>query len=206
MQTVPNEYLKSLVQGRIKYYNEPKGFGFAKSPQGDVFFHAKGYQDLEGGIDAGRAIIQVRGGIVDLDELVVGRWLAMHVIEGKKGPAAHHWHFVKDIKRAQTERQAIPQYRLVIRYWYSLGIVGDPEQRRFVHKMSLKQRIVAESCDLQILQNDWGRAIEWRTRPEAEFQVQVQVDGEWQKAKHQVGEAVMSTSLFGRRVGEVIKI
>jgi hypothetical protein len=79
--------------------------------------------------------------------------------------------------------EAHMKYRLVVRYWQQAkeGPVTDRKLRRIVWKKKLRQRVMWEADDLEDLAQIWENAWE-RSIATAEFQVQIRVDGKWQKA------------------------
>ena len=68
---------RALAEGKVKWFNEKKGFGFIENDEGgDVFVHysainAKGYRSLEEGQRVEYAIIEGKKGLQAQDVNVV---------------------------------------------------------------------------------------------------------------------------------------
>ncbi len=131
------------IQGKIKFVH-PKGFGFATTDAGDVFFHLSRFRRPRMEYFQGQPTVIYIEDPIKPDSAMVGQKVDLNVINGEKGLAATTWWYSDDLEFADAELTAVPYYRLIAR-WVIFGQpFAVPAERCWKVQHSLREDLLFE--------------------------------------------------------------
>jgi len=132
-----------MIQGKIKFVH-PKGFGFATTEQGDVFFHLSKYRCPRMEFSQGQPTVTFDEESIEPDDSMVGKKVDLDTVAGEKGLAATMWWYSDDLEFAEAERAATPYYRLVSRQIVISPPFAVPEERTWKSRHTLVEKVGCE--------------------------------------------------------------
>ena len=134
-----------IIQGKIKFVH-PKGYGFATTGQGDVFFHLSGFRRPEMQYSYGlqQPNVTFVDEAIEPDNTMVGHTVDLDATEGEKGLAARLWWYTEDLDFAAAEVAAMPYYRLVSRRVVVSPPFAVPEERTWKSRHTIREFVECE--------------------------------------------------------------
>ena len=102
------------TKGKIKFVH-PKGYGFATTVGGDVFFHLSKFRRPRMEYRQGEPTVVFAEETIEPNIAMVGHKINLDVVDGEKGLSAELWCYTDDLEFADDERAAVPYCRLVVR-------------------------------------------------------------------------------------------
>jgi cold shock CspA family protein len=133
------------IRGKIKFVH-PKGYGFATTEQGDVFFHLSGFRrpEMQYSHALRQPSVMFFNETIEPNSSMVDHRVDLNVTEGNKGLAATEWWYSDDLEFAAAKMAAMPYYRLVSRRVVVSPPFAVPEERTWKSRHTIGEFVERE--------------------------------------------------------------